>query len=70
LAKLSGRYDAFIGFGGVDQCKFREAVFPPARLFLLAASLEQRPRRIVSAVQGVIDDRIIFEATLVGLIIP
>ncbi len=70
LAKLTGRYDAFIGYGGVDQCKFREAVFPPARLYLLSVGLEHRPRRIVSAVQGVIDDRIIFEATVTGLVMP
>ena len=31
LAKLAGN-DEFLGFGGVEQCKFRDTVVPPARL--------------------------------------
>ncbi|HEX9785851.1 MAG TPA: hypothetical protein VGA56_24375, partial [Opitutaceae bacterium] len=60
-------HDEFIGFGGVDDCKFREAVKPPARLYLLCRALDYRPRRILSATQGVIDGRLVFEATITGL---
>jgi 3-hydroxyacyl-[acyl-carrier-protein] dehydratase len=67
LARLVGGQDAFIGFGGVDQCKFREAVTPPARLFILCVGAEMRSRRIVSDTQGVIDGRVIFEARITGL---
>ena len=67
-AKLLG-YDAFIGFGGIDECKFREVVVPPARLYLLCAGLDYRPRRIISDTQGVVEGRLVFEARFTGLIL-
>lgn len=57
----------FIGFGGVEGCKFREPVVPPARLYLLCVAADLRPRRIVSRTQGVVDGRLIFEAQVTGL---
>ena len=67
LAGRMGLINAFLGFGGVDHCKFRDAVVPPARLYLLCEGIEHRPRRIVSRVQGVANGRMIFEATITGL---
>lgn len=58
----------FIGFGGVDKCKFRDSVVPPARLHLLCVATDLRPRRIISQTQGVVGDRLIFEAQITGLI--
>ncbi|MEK7756493.1 MAG: 3-hydroxyacyl-ACP dehydratase FabZ family protein, partial [Planctomycetota bacterium] len=68
LAKLRG-CDAFIGFGGVDNCKFRETVVPPARLFIIGVGVDFRPRRIVSDTQGVMDGKLVFEARITGLTI-
>ncbi|MBI4718159.1 MAG: beta-hydroxyacyl-ACP dehydratase [Planctomycetes bacterium] len=68
LAKLCGGYEGFIGYGGVDQCKFRDAITPPARLYVLAAGLEQRSRRIVCQTQGVSDGKLIFEAIITGVV--
>lgn len=68
LAKLQGN-DTFIGFGGVDDCKFRETVVPPARLFILGVGVDYRPRRIVSDTQGVMDGKLVFEARITGLTI-
>ncbi len=71
-AVLAGQLDdndAFIGFGGVERCKFRETVSPPARLYLLCVGLECRARRIVSAAQGVVEGRLVFEAQITGLTI-
>lgn len=59
--------ESFIGFGGVENCKFRESVVPPARLYLIAIGADLRPRRIVSDTQGVVDGRLIFEARITGL---
>ena len=70
LAKLSGGYDTFIAFGGVDQCKFREPLVPPTRLYIISTGLEHRARRIRSATQGVADGKLIFEATVTGLTMP
>ncbi len=68
-ARLLGKHLGFFGFGGVDACKFREVVIPPARLYLLSIGDEYRPRRIVSRTQGVIDQQLIFEARITGLVL-
>lgn len=68
LAKLQGN-DTFIGFGGVDDCKFRETVVPPARLYIIGVGVDYRPRRIVSDTQGVMDGKLVFEARITGLTI-
>lgn len=70
MAKLVGGFDGFIAFGGVDRCKFRETVSPPARFYLLSAGTEYRKRRIVSDTQGVVEGRMIFEARITGMMLP
>jgi 3-hydroxyacyl-[acyl-carrier-protein] dehydratase len=57
----------FIGFGGVDACKFREVVAPPARLYLLCRLTENRLRRITALTQGVVNSVLAFEAKITGL---
>lgn len=57
----------FVGFGGVDKVKFREAVVPPAKMYILAKAIDLRPRRIVCDVQGVVDGRIVFEGQITGV---
>lgn len=68
-AQLLGDYTSFIGFGGIDGCKFRDSVVPPARLYLLCKGKELRPRRIISDNQGIADGKIVFEATITGLVL-
>ena len=68
MTKLMGGSQGFLAFGGVDKCKFREAVTPGTRLYLLCVAEEIRPRRVVSETQGVVDGRVIFEARITGLI--
>jgi 3-hydroxyacyl-[acyl-carrier-protein] dehydratase len=69
MAKLLGN-ESFIAFGGVEECKFRETVVPPARLYILGVGRDYRPRRIVSDTQGVVDGKMIFEARITGLTLP
>ncbi len=59
--------DRFLAFGAVDGVKFRDAVIPPARMLILGKALEVRPRRTVSAMQCVVDGRLVFEGTITGL---
>jgi 3-hydroxymyristoyl/3-hydroxydecanoyl-(acyl carrier protein) dehydratase len=61
---------AFVAFGGVDDCKFREAVVPPARIYLICQQLEVRPRRIRCRTQAIVSGRLVFEATITGLPLP
>jgi 3-hydroxyacyl-[acyl-carrier-protein] dehydratase len=59
--------DRFIGFGGVDNVKFRLAVSPPARLVFLLRGVEVRPRRIVCDVQAYLDSQMAFEGRITGM---
>lgn len=67
LASLTRTIDGFIVFGGVDTCKFRDSVSPPARLYILSKVTELRSRRVVADTQGVCDGRLIFQATVTGM---
>lgn len=70
LARYVETSDTFVGFGGVDACRFREAIIPPARLFLIAKLTDNRPRRVRGDVQGVVDGRLVFESQITGLAMP
>lgn len=60
------KWEGFIGFGGVKDCKFRLPVEPGCRLTLLAKQLDTRHRRITSAMQGLVKGQLVFEATIIG----
>jgi 3-hydroxyacyl-[acyl-carrier-protein] dehydratase len=57
----------FLGFGGVDGVKFRGQVAPGDRLLLLGQVVELRNRRAVFDTQGVVGDRLVFEARITGM---
>ena len=68
LTHLRSGSDSFIAFGGVDECKFRETVTAPSRLYLLCKVLEIRSRRVVSATQAICNGRLVFEAKITGMV--
>ena len=57
----------FVGFGGIDRCKFRRSVVPGQRIVLLGKMLELRPRRARFSTQGWVDDRLTVEAEITGV---
>ncbi len=58
----------FIGFGGIERAKFRATIEPGCRLYLLGHITEaRRGRKYVCDVQGVVDQTLVFEATISGL---
>jgi len=59
--------DKFIGFGGVDEVKFRGTVVPPCRLVIAGRAIEVRPRRSVCYVQGFVDRTMVFEGKITGM---
>jgi len=69
------RYDllgaAMVGFGGLEEVRFRDPVLPGERLYLLCA-LEKvrRGRMIVSRFQGVVSGKVAVEGVLKGIPIP
>ena len=60
-----------VGFGGLDDVRFRDPVLPGSRLILISV-LEKvrRGRIIVSRFQGIVGDSIVVEGKLKGIAIP
>ena len=63
-------FEGMIAYGGVDNCKFRVPIIPPARLILLCQEVDNRSRRIICATQAVMDGDLVFEARITGLVLP
>ena len=59
----------FFGFGAIDGVKFRGSVVPGDRLFLVGNAVKLSRRRAVFYTQGVVRDKLVFEAHLTGLAI-
>ena len=59
--------EGFVGFGGIEDAKFRATVEPGSRLYLLGHGLKIRSRRHTFQVQGVVNGTLAFEATISGL---
>ncbi len=59
--------DRFLGFIGVDGCKFRGQVVPGDRLLLLGRAVQVRSRRAVFDTQAVVDGRLVMEARVTGM---
>jgi 3-hydroxyacyl-[acyl-carrier-protein] dehydratase len=64
---LVSAMDKFIGFGGVDEVKFRGQVVPGDKLLLLGKLIELRPRRAIFDTQGVVNASMVFQARIVGM---
>ena len=59
-------WKGFVGFGGLDDVKFRMQVVPPCRMYVLAQKIWDRHHRIHCRVQGVVNGNICFEAGITG----
>jgi 3-hydroxyacyl-[acyl-carrier-protein] dehydratase len=57
----------FIGFAGIDSAKFRAVVEVGKRLYLLGHLTKFKSRKYTCSVQGVVDDTMVFEATVSGM---
>ena len=64
---LDPKEKRFIGFGGLEEVKFRGSVLPGDRLIILVEALERRARRAIFATQALVDDRMAFHGKVVGV---
>lgn len=63
--------DVVVGFGGLEEVRFRDPVFPGDRLFLLCEMTKLRiGRMIVCRFQGVVRGNVVVEGILKGVPIP
>jgi len=59
--------EAFMGFAGVDEVKFRGQVVPGDRFVLVVRETEHRRRRSVSRAQGLVNGSLVFEGKITGM---
>jgi len=59
--------EGFIGFSGIGKTKFRGTVLPGSRLYLLGHIDKVRSRQFSATVQGVVDDKIVFDTLISGM---
>ena len=74
-AYFAHKYDCLgvklIGFGGLEEVRFRDPVIPGDRLVLISRLLKaRRGRMIISQFQGVVGERIVVDGIIKGIPIP
>ncbi|MEX0718315.1 MAG: beta-hydroxyacyl-ACP dehydratase [Planctomycetaceae bacterium] len=58
----------FLGFGGMDEVRFRAPVLPGSRLIIMAHLTKLRPhRRAEFAFQGYVGETLVFNGTMIGV---
>ncbi len=61
------KWPGFIGFGGVDKVRFRQAVQPGQRLHILLQKVWERHGRCGCGVQGLVNGMMVFEGEIIGV---
>lgn len=59
-------WTGFIGFGGLEDCKFRAVVTPGQRLYIVGQKVWERHGRIFCNIQGVVAGNVVFECSIIG----
>jgi 3-hydroxyacyl-[acyl-carrier-protein] dehydratase len=76
IAQLAGFYarkhnllqGSFVGFGGMNEVRFRAPVFPNSRLILIAKVTTLKPnRRAEFDFQGIVEDKMVFSGNMIGV---
>jgi len=57
----------FIGFGGLENVRFRSPVRPGDRLVLVAKAIKLHRRQVVCNVQGFVGSTMVFHADIIGV---
>lgn len=60
-------WTGFIGFGGVENTKFRAQVVPGQRLHIITRKTWMRHRRIGCDTQGWVSGQLVFETQIIGV---
>ena len=69
LYRLKSSEQRFLGFTRCDDVVFRGQVQPGDRLYLLVKEISFKARRFISASQGLVDGKLVFEAKITGMVI-
>ena len=61
--------DSFVGFGGVNQTRFRGTVVPDCRLVTVGKLVRIRSRMFTYQAQGFVEDKLVFETEVLGVVV-
>jgi 3-hydroxyacyl-[acyl-carrier-protein] dehydratase len=56
------------GFTRIEKTVFRGKVVPGDRMLILSKVIKSRPRLFISAIQGIVGDKVMFESTITGMV--
>jgi 3-hydroxyacyl-[acyl-carrier-protein] dehydratase len=59
-------WTGFVGFGGVDECRFRMQVTPPCRLYILGELIWKRSNIMRCRQQGILNGSLVFDTIILG----
>jgi 3-hydroxyacyl-[acyl-carrier-protein] dehydratase len=59
--------DGFVGFGGLDEVRFRGVVRPGQRLWLLGQTEGHNPRRMTFQMQAFVDGKMVLSGSMLGM---
>jgi 3-hydroxyacyl-[acyl-carrier-protein] dehydratase len=59
-------WTGFVGFGGVDECRFRMQVTPPCRLFVAGELIWKRSNIMRCRQQGILNGSLVFDTIILG----
>jgi 3-hydroxyacyl-[acyl-carrier-protein] dehydratase len=57
----------FLGFGGMNEVRFRNPVKPGERLVLISKEIRYNRRQMIFNVQGFVEDRMVFHGDIIGV---
>ena len=59
----------FVGFTRCDEVAFRGQVVPGDTFYILVEEISHKPKRFISATQGIVNGSIVFEAKITGMVL-
>jgi 3-hydroxyacyl-[acyl-carrier-protein] dehydratase len=59
--------DSFIGFASIESARFRTTVEPGQRVYLLGHLKKIKSRKYTAAIQGLVDDTMVFDTVISGI---
>ena len=59
--------EGFIGFSGIERSRFRDTIVPGDRLYLLGHICKVRSRQFSADVQGVVNNKMVFDTRISGM---
>jgi 3-hydroxyacyl-[acyl-carrier-protein] dehydratase len=59
--------DGFLGFGGMEDVRFRGPVHPGDRLVLVCQALKVNRRQTVFETQGFVDNNMVYHGRIIGV---